>query len=668
MSKRWYLMLLATLFALLVAACSTPEIEEDTPTEEPVETEVEESEPEETMDDGFMASSPECIAPANPGGGWDFTCRAFAQALNESEAVSAGFKVTNMPGGGGGVAFANVVSERPDDDNLFVAASPATTLRLAQGQYGEFTADDVRWLGAVGADFAVLAVAADSELQSMEDLAAALQADAGALNFGGGSAVGGQDHMKVLVLAQALGVDPLALNYTPFDGGGEALTSLLGGFIDVFPGDASEILGQLEAGEVRVLAALSSERLAAPLDDVPTAQELGYDVEWVVFRGFYAPPSMSDDAYSYWVDVMESTANSGTWEEIATQGGLDPFWMGGSAFQTMIEEQVNNFRQLSIDLGIIEGEASAPAPTSDYVTNSPECIAPANPGGGWDFTCRAFTQALNESGAVDAGFKVTNMPGGGGGVAFANVVSERPEDSDLFVAASPATTLRLAQGQYGDFTADDVRWLGAVGADFAVLAVSADSEFQSMEDLVTALQADPGALNFGGGSAVGGQDHMKVLVLAQALGVDPLALNYTPFDGGGEALTSLLGGFIDVFPGDASEILGQLEAGEVRVLAALSSERLAAPLDDVPTAQELGYDVEWVVFRGFYAPPGMSDDAYNYWVSVMESTANSGTWEEIATQGGLDPFWMGGDAFQTMIEEQVTNFRQLSIDLEIIDG
>ena len=665
MTKRWYLILLATLFATLLFACSNGEAPvEEAPVEE---ADLEKADPEEAMDEAFMASSPECIAPANPGGGWDFTCRAFTQALNESGAVEDGFKVTNMPGGGGGVAFANVVSERGDDDNLFIAASPATTLRLAQGQYGEFTAEDVRWLGAVGADFAVLAVAADSNLESMEDLVSAIQDDPSTLNFGGGSAVGGQDHMKVLILAQALGVDPLALSYTPFDGGGEALTSLLGGFIDVFPGDASEVIGQVEAGEVRVLAALTPERLAAPLDDVPTAKELGYDAEWIVFRGFYAPPNMSDGAYDYWVEVMESTANSDTWTEIATQGGLDPFWMGGAEFQSMIEDQVSNFRQLSVDLGIISGDASAGA-ESDYVTSSPECIAPANPGGGWDFTCRAFTQALNESGAVEDGFKVTNMPGGGGGVAFANVVSERGDDNDLLIAASPATTLRLAQGQYGEFTAEDVRWLGAVGADFAVLAVAADSDLGSMEDLVSAIQADPSALNFGGGSAVGGQDHMKVLILAQALGVDPLALSYTPFDGGGEALTSLLGGFIDVFPGDASEVLGQVEAGEVRVLAALTPERLAAPLDDVPTAKELGYEAEWIVFRGFYAPPGMSDDAYNYWVNVMESTATSDTWTEIATQGGLDPFWLGGAEFQSMIEDQVSNFRQLSIDLGIIAG
>lgn len=141
-----------------------------------------------------------------------------------------------------------------------------------------------------------------------------------------------------------------------------------------------------------------------------------------------------------------------------------------------------------------------------------------------------------------------------------------------------------------------------MGADFAVLTVATDSSYQSLEDLMEALSADLASVNFGGGSAVGGQDHMKVMLLAQSAELDPLGLSYTPFDGGGEALTALLGGFIDVFPGDASEVIGQVESGDVRVLAALTPERLAAPLDEVPTAAELGYSAEWIVFRGFYAP------------------------------------------------------------------
>ncbi|MEZ4661975.1 MAG: tripartite tricarboxylate transporter substrate-binding protein [Caldilineaceae bacterium] len=320
------------------------------------------------------------------------------------------------------------------------------------------------------------------------------------------------------------------------------------------------------------------------------------------------------------------------------------------------------------DSGAAPPADSAAAPAADaFMASSPECIAPANPGGGWDFTCRAITKAMNDAGIVDDAFTVTNMAGGGGGVAMTYVVTEQNENDNLLIAASPATTLRIAQGEFGDLTENDVRWLGALGADFAALSVAADSPYQTLEELMAALKADPGSVNFGGGSAVGGQDHMKVMILAQSAGVDPLALTYTPFDGGGEALTALLGGFIDVFPGDVSEVIGQVEAGDVRVLAVLTKERLEAPFDQAPTAIESGYDAEWIVFRGFYVPAGMSDEAYAYWVDALQQTAQSAEWEEARKQAGIASFVMVGDEFSTFVSNQVGNFRQLSKDLGLIE-
>lgn len=312
-------------------------------------------------------------------------------------------------------------------------------------------------------------------------------------------------------------------------------------------------------------------------------------------------------------------------------------------------------------------DAAAAEESADYAPGAVECIAPADPGGGWDFTCRSAGKVIGDLSLVDGTVQVTNMSGGGGGVAFAHVVTERNDDDNLIVAASPATTLRLAQGQYGDFTEEDVRWLGALGADFGVVAVRADSEFESLGDIVAALEADPASLNFGGGSAVGGQDHMKVLVLAQGAGLDPLAIKYTPFDGGGEAMTALLGGFIDVFPGDVSEVLGQLEAGEIKVVATLSPEPLGGMLEGIPTATEEGYDATWVVFRGFYMPGDISDAAYDWWVDAMTQVADSAEWAEVREQNGLAEFFLAGPEFEEFARNQVSNFRQLSVDLGLLE-
>ena len=294
------------------------------------------------------------------------------------------------------------------------------------------------------------------------------------------------------------------------------------------------------------------------------------------------------------------------------------------------------------------------------VEPGPECLAPANPGGGWDLTCRAVAQVLDGT-----SMRVRNVPGAGGGIAFAHVVAEREGDPNLIVAASPATTLRLAQGQFGAFEAKDVRWLAAVAADYGVIVVRGDAPWRSFEELLDAWRLAPSEIVAAGGSAVGGQDHMKLLVLAREAGIDPKAIRYVPFDGGGEAVTALLGGFVSVVPLDVSEVLSLFEASEVRVLAALSPERLDA-LHGVPTARELGYDVSWVVWRGFYAPAGIDDARYDHWLDVLESVAASPEWEKLRARTGLSEFFLAGEAFENFVDEQVASFEVLTAELGLV--
>lgn len=301
----------------------------------------------------FTPRNPECIAPAGAGGGWDFTCRSVAQFLYELKLVPQPIRVTNMVGGGGGVAYAHVVTQRSADPNLIVAASPATTVRLAQGQFGRYTERDVRWLGAVAADFGLLAVRADAPWKTLGEFLEAWKADPAKIAISGGSAVGGQDHMKVLLLARAAGIPLRSVRYVPYDGGGEALTALLGGFVQAFAGDASETRGQLEAGAVRVLATLSDRRLGGPYQRIPTAKELGYDVSWVVWRGFYVGKEMPADAYDFWSQALLRLARSPEWSRFLAQSSLEPLVQVGASFHVFIDRQVADFRRLSRELGLI---------------------------------------------------------------------------------------------------------------------------------------------------------------------------------------------------------------------------------------------------------------------------------------------------------------------------
>lgn len=202
---------------------------------------------------------------------------------------------------------------------------------------------------------------------------------------------------------------------------------------------------------------------------------------------------------------------------------------------------------LSAVLGLMTAGAASAA----------ECIAPANPGGGWDFTCRQIGKILYDIGAVDAPVQVTNMAGGGGGLAFSTVVNERNDDPELIVAASSATSTRLAQNAFGGMTADQVRFVGAIGADPGVIVVAKDSPFQSLGDMVDAIKADPGSVAFAGGSAAGGFDHLKVLQVLKAAGFDDIRkVKYIGVDGGADAITQTIGGFTQAMTGDMSEVVG----------------------------------------------------------------------------------------------------------------
>lgn len=301
-----------------------------------------------------------------------------------------------------------------------------------------------------------------------------------------------------------------------------------------------------------------------------------------------------------------------------------------------------------------------------FPATAAECIAPANPGGGWDFTCRQIGKILYDIGQVESPVQVTNMAGGGGGLAFSHVVNERGDDADLIVAASSATSTRLAQNAFGGLTADQVRFVGAIGADPGVIVVAADSPYQSLGDMVDAMKADPSSVSFAGGSAAGGFDHLKVLQIAKRAGIDDIrSIRYIGVDGGADAITQTIGGFTQGMTGDMSEIVGFLKSGEVRALAVLTEERVPG-FDDIPTAKEQGFDVVAVNWRGLYVPKDISDADFEAWGAKLQAVADSAEWQEAMVANGLAPFTKVGGDFQSWVDGVIAETVELSKEIGVI--
>lgn len=318
-------------------------------------------------------------------------------------------------------------------------------------------------------------------------------------------------------------------------------------------------------------------------------------------------------------------------------------------------------------LAAIAGALCLAATAQAFEPEATECIAPANPGGGWDFTCRQVGKTLQDLDLVPGTMQVVNLAGGGGGVAFAEVVNKRNDSNDLIVAASSATSTRLAQGAFPGNTMDQVRWVGAVGADYGIIAVAADSEITTLPELMDAIKADPTSISIAGGSAVGGWDHLKVLAAARKAGIEDVrSIKYVAFDGGGEAVTQVLAGSVQAFTGDASEAKGFVDSGDIKVIAVLAPERLEGDFAAFPTAREQGIDAVGANWRGFYAPGGMSDEAYDFWVNAIGSVYASDEWKDVMAQNGLAPLDLQGAAFEAFVAESVAEIAALSREIGLI--
>ena len=258
------------------------------------------------------------------------------------------------------------------------------------------------------------------------------------------------------------------------------------------------------------------------------------------------------------------------------------------------------------------------------------------------------------------------MAGGGGGLAYGHVVNERNTDDDLIVAASSATATRLAQNAYSGMTYDQVRFLGAIGADPGVIVVAADSPYKNLNDLLDAVISDPANHAFAGGSAAGGFDHLKVLMALGKKGFTDIAkVKYIGVDGDADAITQTVGGFTSAMTGDISGVVGFIKSGDVRVLASFTDERIPG-FENIPTAKEQGIDVVAVNWRGLYTPKGASDASYKKWTEALRKVGDSAEWKKAMEANGLAPFNKVGPNFQDYVVGVMAEVQALSKELGVM--
>ncbi len=293
-----------------------------------------------------------------------------------------------------------------------------------------------------------------------------------------------------------------------------------------------------------------------------------------------------------------------------------------------------------------------------------ECIVPSKPGGAMDLTCKLAQQGTKGGAAA---MHISYLPGGIGAVAWHSLVSQqRRSESDTLVAFSGGSLLNLAQGKFGKVSAGDVRWVAAIGADYGMIAVRADSPYRNLGQLMAALKRQPEKVLIGVSGTIGSQDWIKIAMLARKAGVDPKVLRFVALEGGGEAFTAMHANYVQVVSGDASEATLYAAGGNTRVLAVLSEQRLPGVLAAVPTAREQGYDVVWPIIRGFWMAPQVSEADYRRWVATFDAMLASPQFAQERAAHGLYPFSLTGAALGAYVRQAVDDYGKRASELGLV--
>jgi putative tricarboxylic transport membrane protein len=269
------------------------------------------------------------------------------------------------------------------------------------------------------------------------------------------------------------------------------------------------------------------------------------------------------------------------------------------------------------------------------------------PGGGFDQTARTAAKVMEDA-KLARNVEVQNLPGAGNTIALQRLVNEKGNGKVM-----QQMGLGLVGGVYTNkskATIDQTTPVARLTEEPEIVVVKKDSPYQSFDQLLSAWKADPGKVTVGGGSAPGGPDHLAPMLIAKAAGIDPKQVNFVSYDGGGELLAAVLGGQVKFGVTGVGETKDQIEAGQIRALAVTSAQPVQGL--DVKTLKEQGIDLEFTNWRGWVAPPELSQEDKQTLVDLATKMHDSQQWKDALSKNNWTDAFMVGDEYAAFLKSE----------------
>ncbi len=280
------------------------------------------------------------------------------------------------------------------------------------------------------------------------------------------------------------------------------------------------------------------------------------------------------------------------------------------------------------------------------------------PGGGNDLMSRTVVDIIRQYDLYkDQHIRVENRPGGSGAIGFGIVA--RQEGNAYAITSTSGNFLATPIISDTGWTYRDFTPIGLLAQDALFLVVRSDSAFNSLEDFV--VQARRTDMKVGGTGATG-PDRVVAGLLAEAANI---RFTYVPFQNGSGLVTGLTSRSLDALVANPSEVMGQVAAGNFRVLG-YSGESRSTAYPEVKTFIEQGYEVELALPRGIVMPGGIPPHVRDWWVAVLKEVVSTEEWRQYLDSNSLSAAELWGNEFGDFLDATDSEYRRVLKAFRII--
>jgi len=292
-------------------------------------------------------------------------------------------------------------------------------------------------------------------------------------------------------------------------------------------------------------------------------------------------------------------------------------------------------------LSTVAGAAEDPYPNKPI-----QLVVPFPPGGVADITGRPTAHVMSR--ILKQPIVIVNKSGAGGAIGMATVAKGRADGYTLLMALSSVSIIPVAdrlQGRAPSYELKELAPIALISADPTVLVVRTDGRYKTIKDFVAAAKAQPGKINYSS-SGVYGTLHVAMEIFANAAGIK---LFHIPYQGGGPAVTALLGGQVEALASGPSAAMAQIKGGKMRALAVWGDKRLTS-MPDVPSMKELGYNAEFYIWSGLFAPVGVPAPVMQKLRDTVRQTVNDPEFKEAMAKIDTPIAYLDAPEFQKFVE------------------